>query len=372
MDLREIARLRLRNQHLLGPPLARPEDVVGWFGAMQSQEYALATWSVGQRGRDTDAAAFERAFAAGAILRTHALRPTWHFVRPQDLRWVLELTGPRVHQQNGLMYRRLELDPRLLARSRDVLAGALTGGHQRTRRELATLLHGQGISVAGLRLVYILMSAELHGLICSGAPRGKQHTYALLDERAHGARSLPRDEALATLTTRYFASHGPATMKDYAWWSGLTAADAKRGLQIVGTELAGFVSDGRHYWQAPDAIARAADRPPAGAPLADTPPVHLVQGFDEYLVAYRDSRDVYTEPGTARPDPGARPPLLHALLVEGRIVGRWQPRLGASPPAVELRLLRQLDSKERDALERELGRFATFSGQPLWLTGASD
>jgi DNA glycosylase AlkZ-like len=367
MDLREIARLRLHNQHLLGPPLAGPEAVVGWFGAMQAQEYALATWSVGQRSSSVDVTGFERAFAAGAILRTHALRPTWHFVRPQDVRWVLKLTGPRVHQQNALMYRRLELDPSLLARSREVIEGALTGGRHRTRTELAAALKEQGISPAGLRLVYILMSAELQGLICSGERRGKQHTYALLDERVPGAPSLPRDEALATLTTRYFASHGPATVRDYAWWSGLTVADARRGLEIVGTGLAGFVSDGRHFWLAPDAVARAADAPPG-----DAAPAHLVQGFDEYLVAYRDSRDVFTEPGTAGPDPGARPPLLHALLMDGRIVGRWQRRPRASPPAIELRLLRRLERREGEALERELGRYARFIGQPLRLMGASD
>jgi hypothetical protein len=214
---------------------------VRWLGAAQSQDYHPAKWSVAERTGGVGDATMDRAFADGTILRTHILRPTWHFVLPADIRWLLQLTAPRVHALNAYPYRRLGLDDAVLAKSAALLAGALRGGNQRTRKELGAVLEGAGVATDGFRLAYILMHAELNGLVCSGAPRGRQHTYALLDERAE---RRTRDEALAKLTLRYFTSHGPATAKDLRWWSSLTAADVATGLELVGSQLGREVVDG--------------------------------------------------------------------------------------------------------------------------------
>jgi hypothetical protein len=219
-DPRSVILRRLAAQRLTADPFDAPAQAVGWLGAIQAQEYAEAKWSIGQRVRDCTDADVETAFARGQILRTHVLRPTWHFVTPQDLRWMLALTAPRVQAVNRYAYRRFELGEALLARSLDVLAAALAGRQPLTRPELAEALARSGIDVQGLRLGYVLMHAELEALICSGPRRGRQHTYALLADRCADAPALGRDEALAELTLRYFrspgAGHGEG-LRDVVW-----------------------------------------------------------------------------------------------------------------------------------------------------------
>src|SRR4051812_14474801 len=275
--LSTLTRRRLANQGLAGPPLAGPEEVVGWMGAVQAQDYPAARWAVAQRtasARETD---LDRLLDQGAIVRTHVLRPTWHLVLPRDLRWLLALTGPRVHAASARGYREFGLDGALLARSDALLGRTLGGGVTLTRTELAAALRGGGIPAEGTRLAHILMHAELEAVIVSGGRRGKQMTYALLDGRVPPARPLSRTEALAELARRYFASHGPATAADAAWWSGLTVADVKTGIAAAG--LASLMVGGEVYWTA--ASDRARTRVPADV-------VHLLPSYDEYLVAYQN------------------------------------------------------------------------------------
>jgi len=217
-----IAQQRLQNHHLSHPQLKRPDAIVAWLGAVQAQEYAGAKWALVQRMPGATDAAIEQAFTDGAILRTHLLRPTWHFVTPADIRWMLALTAPRVHALNAYYYRKCELDKTIFARSHDALVNALQGGKQLMREEVRTVLEQAGIATKGdLRFAYLMMHAELDGIVCSGARRGKQFTYALVEERVPPTRKVDRDEALAELVKRYFTSHGPATVQDFTWWSGL-------------------------------------------------------------------------------------------------------------------------------------------------------
>jgi hypothetical protein len=212
----EIAHQRLHNQLISRQTFEKAGDVVGWLGAVQAQDYAAAKWAVGQRVQEATDVAIDRAFADGAILRTHVMRPTWHFVTPADIRWMLQLTAPRVNALNASYYRQRALDDDIFKRSNAILAKALQGGKQLTRTELASVLQQAGIATGDLlRLTYLMIRAELDGVLCSGARRGKQFTYALLDEQAPQAKSLERDEALAELTRRYFTSHGPATLQDF-------------------------------------------------------------------------------------------------------------------------------------------------------------
>src|SRR5260221_11504732 len=212
----DIAHQRLHNQLITQRMFEKPGDVVQWLGAVQAQDYAAAKWALGLRMQGAIDESIEQAFADGTILRTHVMRPTWHFVTPADIRWMLALTAPRVNASNARYYRRLELDDAVFAKSNAVVTKALQGGNQLTRVELGAVLEQAGMATHDLlRLTYMVGRAELDGLICSGAKRGKQFTYALLDERAPQTKTLARDEALPELAKRYFTGYGPATLKDY-------------------------------------------------------------------------------------------------------------------------------------------------------------
>ena len=224
MDGREVAHRRMRAQHLVGPPLPDPVAVVGHLGGVQAQEFPYALWGVTQRTAGFDVADVRKLVDEGAIVRTHALRPTWHFLAPEDLGWIQALTGPRVHAFNAYYYRKFGIDADSSAHTNALITGALRGGNHLTRKELAEL-----VGATGIKLAYVVMHAELDGLIVNGPMRGKQHTYALAAERIPAPRALSGDEALAELTRRYFSTHGPATIKDFVWWSSLTVAQIKRG-----------------------------------------------------------------------------------------------------------------------------------------------
>jgi len=353
-----IVEARLRNQYITREGHVRPEDVVAWFGAVQAQEYEPAKWGLGLRMREgTINPDIEAAFEQGRILRTHVMRPTWHFVAAPDIRWLMELTGPRVQRALSHYCRRLELDPRTLARGLRIVERALGDRQYLTRPGLAERLQRGKIAVAGNRLAMMVMHAELHAVICSGPRRGKEFTYALVAERAPRARSMARDEALGELSRRYFRSHGPATIRDFAWWSGLTTADAKRGLEINRATRQDV--DGRAYW--------SVDAATSGSPRDQL--VHLLPIYDEYLIAYRDREVVPHGPSVI---PAARTPITfqHALVIAGQVAGTW--RISRTPRTLMVKAtpLRSLKPRERRALAETVGDYQRFQGVPVKLTVA--
>jgi hypothetical protein len=356
MSREEIARRRLHNQRLWGPPCANVEDVVGRLAAMQAQELAYAKWSVAQRAGSV-LSTVDRALSEGRILRIHVLRPTWHFVRSEDIRWILALSAPRVHALNAYYYRQLELDIAVRRKSRKLLVKALGGGAHLERKDLAVALAEAGIVASGPRLAYILMDAELEALICSGAVRGKQQTYALVEERAPRAKMLTRDEALSELTRRYFESRGPATLKDYVQWASLTVAEAKRGLESVRSAFAHEVVGDRSYWFA-DAPAR---RAPA------SPRIDLVQIYDEYVMSYGESRDVLAPARSPAAGSAGTAAYLHGILLDGQMIGRWRHAIEKDAVAIETQLYRKLRRPEREALDDAVARYGKFMGATVTL-----
>jgi len=302
---------------------------------VQAQEYPGARLSLALRSRSLSRTAVDEALAAGEILRTHVLRDTWHLVAADDIRWLVTATRPRILKRNEAMHRRFGLDARTLDRSAEILAGGLRGGRQLQRAELGSLLGAHGIDAEGTRLAYILMHAELELVVCSGALAGKQHTYALLDERVPRGTQPTGDEALAELARRFFSSHGPATTKDFAWWASLRVATARRAVEGADGGLVRVGADGRTYWSVP---ARSASRRRAVA--------HLLPTFDEYLVAYPESRDVV---GARLGEP--------AVLVDGRFAGSWRRRPGGE---LELRLERRLEDDEQQAVDEAVTRYRRF------------
>ena len=348
-----IVRRRLRAQRLSGAGCARPEDVVGWLGAVQAQDYGPAKWAVGRRQKHATDASVERAFAEGRILRTHVLRPTWHFVVPADIRWLLAATAPRVQAGNAGRYRQLGLDAATLGKSEKLLVGALGGGEHLTRKELADVLVAGGVAVDGQRLPHLLMNAELGALICSGARRGLQHTYALLEERAPQACELPRDEALAELARRYFASHGPATAKDFATWASLTLAEVRASLEAAGSALRREEIGGVAFWSAADE--------PRRAPALRSPTVRLVQGYDEYVMGYTETKRMLARPGTTW-TPATPPVFGLMILLDGRSAGFWKRTVRKDEVVVEAALLEPLEAAQTRALEEEAARYGAFLG----------
>jgi hypothetical protein len=348
---------RLRQQRLVQPACRAAEDVVAWMGAVQAQEFAPARWALGQRMASALDADIEQAFNEGRILRTHILRPTWHFVHPHDIRWMLALSAPRVHMANGFSYRSEGLDAKRRLKGESVLARALEGGRHLTRSELADALKRARLPHAGQSLAGMVMHAELEGVICSGPRRGRQFTYALLDERVAPAPALSPDEALVELTRRYFTSHGPATIRDFTWWSGLTVAQARAGIDIAGDTLERIDIEGHSLWQAPGVRAR-----PIRAPL-----VRLVPIYDEYLIAYRDREWVRSRVTSPAVTPGPNT-FAHQLVVDGRVEGMWLPARASDGIDVRVTPYGSLSGAEHKALQVEVRRYGTFMGQKARLT----
>jgi hypothetical protein len=341
---------RLRSQKLVRTTCRTPPDVVGWLGAMQAQDYAGAKWAIGLRAAGLDDRAIERAFDGGAILRTHMMRPTWHFVTPADIRWIQMLTGPRVNMLNALHYRRGGLDAAARQRGVKVVERSLRNRNYQTRDALGSALADAGLPLRGQSLAYLMMYAELEGIVCSGPRQGKQFTYALLDERAAPAPAIDRDEALAELVRRYFSSHGPATFKDFAWWSGMTSRDAKEGVAMNGDGLTHEVIDGRTYWFSP---GRAAKPPPS-------PAVFLLPNFDEFGIAYRDR--VLLSGVPRRAGMTGRDEFAHLLVIDRMLTGRWRRVVKPGEIVVEVQPFRSLTRAETRAVEAAVEDYGMFMG----------
>ena len=275
-----IAKARLAAQRLAAPAVTEPARLVAWLGAVQSQDYPLGKWSLAQRLAKTSGD-IDAAIADGSILRTHVLRPTWHFVARDDVRWMQELTAPRVLALLKQNDRRNGVDAALVERGMKAIEAAITRGGHLTRRDVDAALGRAGIHTDPWLLGDLLMHAELRAIVCSGVPRDRHQTYALVDERAPKASSMTRDEALSTLARRYFTSHGPATARDFQWWSGLTAADVARSLDILGRAFERVSSGDRAYiFPVTGAVARSR----AGT-------AHVLQPFDDLHRAIRKFAD---------------------------------------------------------------------------------
>ena len=364
MQLGTIARQRLLNQRLLASTLRHPAEVVAWLGAAQAQDYAGAKWSLGMRLDSAAAvisdAAVEQAIDAGAILRTHVLRPTWHFVAPADIRWLLALTAPRVHRLNAPYYSRVGLDDDLYARAAAVIAEALRGNVYLTRDELRKALDRAHIAAnVELLMIYILMRAELDGLICSGPRRGKQFTYALLDERVPATVALGREEALAELARRYYTSHGPATAHDLARWASLTLEDVRAGLAANASHLQSEEVEGQMYWYDPTL-------PPAVASSGGEPIAYLLSIYDEYVIGYKEWSAIVNAEDAGRLRSLAND-LTSVVLVDGRIVGTWKRAIDRRRVTVTLRPLRPLNPTEMDAVAAAANQMGAFLNLPATL-----
>ena len=351
MTSAEIVRYRLFNHQLADPKFKKPEQVVSWLGAMQAQEYAMAKWAIALRSTGVTDADVEKKFNDGKILRTHLLRPTWHFVSPEDIRWMLELTKPRVHASNAYMYRKLELDARVFSATGKIFEKILHNKNYKTREALNEEFAKHKIIASGLRLGYIFMHAELEGLICSGPRQGKQFTYALLDDRAGKGETLTREQALAELTERYFVSRGPATIKDFVTWSGLTVKDAKQGLGTVGDKLEKFAVDGNEYHYKPHVIKQA-----------EIESTFLMPDYDEYGMSYKDRSVLMPQTKAVQQKLRSSSEYSHWLVIDGQIAGVWERKPKTKTTDVTATPFLKLSKEQQRSVKNAVNRFATFVG----------
>jgi hypothetical protein len=358
MTSARIGRWRLHAQHLSRQVFDDPADLVRWIGAVQAQDYLAALWGVGLRTRGSTERGVEQALADRTIVRTHFMRNTVHLVPAADLRWMMRLVAPRIRMiiDNIGRAARLGLDESVYARSNAVIAAELAGGRRLTRAALAAALERAGISTDG-RLTLITQRAQTDGLICHALRQGASYELALVDEWLPPSPVLARDEALAEFTRRYFRSHGPATVRDYAWWSGLTLTDARAGLDLVQPELQRETVDGVEYWFA---------EPEPAAPTGDPCSAHLLANYDEYTVGYKN-RDAIFDP-TYRAQ--VRPPqhnilFVHTIALDGEILGTWQRTRAKGAVVVELATFRKLRPGQVEAVLAAAVRYGRFTGQPV-------
>lgn len=355
----DLVSQRLSNQKLSAPEFRQAVDVVRWLGAVQAQDFNAAKWALGLRMRRATEAEIDDAYNEGKILRTHLMRPTWHFVAPEDIRWLLQLTAPRVNLRCTPNYRKLELDGPLFKRSNKILTDALKGGKHLTRSELKIVLNRSGIaSDDPIRLAHIMIRAELDGVVCSGARKGKQFTYALLEERVPATKPLTRDEALAKLARRFFSSHGPATLQDFIWWSGLIASEAQHAIGLVERHLSEELVQKKVYWKPKTPREKPSGR--SKPPLAYL--AHLLPAYDEYNVAYKDRQVVLDED---TPELSTWGLLSPTIVINGKVVGTWKSATDRKSVKIEMNPARSLSKSEKVAVAEAAERYAAFLAVPL-------
>jgi len=352
MNPYDISALRLHNQQIVSTNFKTAKELVGWMGAMQAQDYNQAKWAIGVRLPHLTEAQIESAFNQGEIIRTHLMRPTWHFVSSDDIYWLLELTAKQIKSTTKSRHRDLGLTENELKKSKEVLVKSLEGNRSLTREELSDQLNRAGINTFEQRLPHILMNAEIDGIICSGATSGKKQTYTLLAERVPKKKTFTKEEALALLAKKYFTSHGPATLPDFIWWSGLPVSDARKALEINKANLISETICAETYWFS-DSLS---------IPTSTPDSVFLLPAFDEYLISYKNRSAAITADHHTKAisNNGIFRPVI---VVNGHISGLWKRTIKKDTALIELDHFRPHNKKEIGLIEKATESFGQYSGK---------
>lgn len=338
LQKKQIALYRLHNQQIALHSFQTPQQIVAHMGAMQAQDYEMAKWAIGVRINNSNIDLVEEALNTHTILRTHVLRPTWHFVAASDIKWMLTLTAPNVLKLLNPLLKKAGIDEQVLQQSIKTIQKILAKKTALTRTEIMAQLALQGVQTDELMAAHIMMYAELKGIVCNGPKKDKQHTYLLLDELVHDNTSLSREEALSKLAKRYFVSHGPATLQDFIWWSGLGVKDARLGLEAIKYELLSEKIEEQEYYF--ESIPNM--------PAKQTPQTYFLPAFDQYIIGYKDRTvslhpthfsSVVTNNGIFKP----------SIVKNGEVIGTWKRTIKKYQILIEPTFLdaaNQLSSKE--------------------------
>lgn len=357
MTINDIIRYRLQNQQLARTEFLKPEEIVEWQGAVQSQDYAGGLWGLGLRLPGTTLGDIEKALSDRKIIRTWPMRGTLHFVPARDARWMLELLTPRVISRFARRYKELGLTEETFKQSKKLFTKALKGGRHLTRDEMYAALAKGGVLPDGQRGYHILAHLAQKGVICFGARQGKQQTFVLFDEWVAAGNKRERDEALAELAGRYFTSHGPATLQDFMWWSGLPAADVRVGMELIKREMISEDVRGQTYWMSPDTISGRSARD-----------ARLLPPYDEYLIAYKD-RNAAIDPAYVKQIiPERNPAFSSPFIIGGRVEGTWKRVMKKDGIVITVQPFRKLSPADHRALSIAADRYGTFLKMPVLLS----
>jgi hypothetical protein len=355
MSPEEILHQRLHNQGLVHTRFKNPHDVVENLCAVQAQDFSGAKWGVGLRLKSANDETITEAFNDGRILRTHVMRPTWHFVSPKDIRWMLELTGPRVKKIMNAYNNQLGLSESTFEKGKKVIEKALKTHTFLTRQELKKEFVAEGIQTNVQKLALLVMRAEMDGLITSGPMRGKQFTYALMDERAPRGKIMSREKMVTALVERYFDAHGPATLHDFTWWSGLTLADAKEGVARA-RGLASVEFNGHPFWHAKNQKSFQNNEKSA----------FFLPNYDEYTIGYWSKRALYLPTKTTLFSGSG---FYHAAVYNGMMVGMWKRSIAKNHFSIQTKLITPLRGSEKEALREAAQKYGAFFGKQVNVSG---
>lgn len=345
-----LTRHRLAYQMIHQPRFTNPADMVRWLGAVQAQDFLAAKWALGLRLPGSTEADIEQSIADRSVVRTWAMRGTLHLIAADDVRWMLDLLRPRLHQISDGYLRRHDLSATDLTKSYEVLGRVLAGGNQLTRPELKVALEQAGIHIYDIRLNLLLNRAAFDGLICCGVRRGSENTYTLLDEWIPPSLPKNREEALAELTKRYFIGHGPATLQDFVWWSGLTLTEARASINAVQSQLAQESIHGQIYWM-----------DPSGFFMHDTAlAVHLLPAFDEYLVGYKDRSAALGPLDFQQVISSANGIFYPVVLIDGKVVGTWKRTIKKDTVQIQPDFFFPLTNSQQDAIAEVSSAYGRF------------
>jgi hypothetical protein len=352
MTLRGISDIRLRNQQIAGTEFKSAKEIVNWMGAMQSQDYAMSKWAIGMRLQNSTDKDIEEAIDKGEIIRTHLLRPTWHFISADDIYWVLKLTGPPIKAKLKSRHEELGLTESILLRCNSIIQNSLAKAKHLTREELISILENEKISTEGQRGYHILVSSELDAIICSGKIRGNEQTYALLEERVAKRNCLTREEALGKIAGKYFSSHGPASLQDFAWWSGLSVTEARNALEMVKSELISEKTDAQTLWASSHLPGEANDKYSA----------FLLPAFDEFIISYKDRRA--SLPSVNKDKAVSSNGIFRPVIVlNGQVIGLWNRKIYKDKVIVETNLFQSSSRSVRSQIEKATERLGFFLGK---------
>jgi hypothetical protein len=352
MTLNEISNFRLTSQKVEKSEFTSPQEIVSWMGAMQAQDYLMAKWAVGIRLLNSTDDTIVNAFNKGEIIRTHLMRPTWHFVSANDVYWMLELTAPQIKPLTKTRDKQLELTEEIFAKSNKVIERALANGVSLTREELTEEFHKVKIKTDNNRLSHLLLRAELDGLVCSGPIKGNKHTHSLLCNRVPNKKMLTRDEALAELAMRYFTSHYPATLRDFVWWSGLSVSDARKALDYVKSNFISETIGTETYWFTNSSSNTHSDKAT----------VHLLPAFDEFLISYKDrsaslsfihNKKTIFDNGIFRP----------VIVVNDQVIGLWKRTTNKAKVIVDVYCFQPQNKSLLNTMEKAVLSFGSFLGK---------
>jgi DNA glycosylase AlkZ-like len=348
----DIAKLRLAAQNISLNRFKTPEKLVRFMGAIQAQDYPMSKWGIGVRLKNSTEEIINEAIDKGEILRTHVLRPTWHFVSAENIGWMLELTASRIKSFMSSRNKQLELTGAVFKKSNKLFSDSLRGNNHLTREEIVAILNKSKVKTDNNRASHLLAEAELSGIICSGKTKGNKHTYALLGERVPTLKFFSREESLSKLAAIYFNSHGPATLKDFSWWSGLTLTDSKLALEAIKSGLTSIQNESQTYWFSKSLKIKNEQKDK----------VFLLPTFDEFIVSYTDRSAVLISEKhkTIVSNNG----LFRAILVfNGKVIGTWKRTIKKDKAAIEFDFFEKPGKEVKELTIKEAEKFGKFIGK---------